>query len=73
MAGALGVRLGGVNYYDGQPLIKPTLGDPLVPLSADHIRMANLLMLVTMAMFLAAGIGMRVAGIHLWHVWRPLG
>ena len=27
MAGALGVQLGGVNYYDGQPLEKPTIGD----------------------------------------------
>jgi adenosylcobinamide-phosphate synthase len=26
MAGALGVRLGGLNYYDGVPLRKPTLG-----------------------------------------------
>ncbi len=32
MAGALGVQLGGLNYYDGQPLEKPTLGDPQVPL-----------------------------------------
>ncbi len=30
MAGALGVQLGGVNYYDGQPLEKPTIGE------ADH-------------------------------------
>ena len=34
MAGALGVQLGGVNYYDGQPLEKPTIGDALVPLVA---------------------------------------
>jgi len=27
MAGALGVRLGGVNYYDGKPCRKPYLGD----------------------------------------------
>ena len=39
MAGALGVQLGGVNYYDGQPLEKPTIGEPLVPLvAAAHPR-----------------------------------
>ncbi len=26
MAGALGVRLGGTNYYDGVPVVKPELG-----------------------------------------------
>ena len=33
MAGALGVQLGGLTYYDGQPLEKPTIGDAIVPLS----------------------------------------
>ena len=31
-AGALGVRLGGTNYYFGAPMEKPTIGDPLLPL-----------------------------------------
>jgi adenosylcobinamide-phosphate synthase len=31
-AGALGVRLGGTNYYFGTPMAKPTIGDPLRPL-----------------------------------------
>jgi len=31
-AGALGVRLGGTNYYFGQPVAKPTIGDPQRPL-----------------------------------------
>ena len=34
MAGALGVQLGGVTYYDGEPLEKPTIGDAFVPLVA---------------------------------------
>ena len=34
MAGALGVQLGGAICYDGQPLEKPTIGDPLMPLVA---------------------------------------
>jgi adenosylcobinamide-phosphate synthase len=31
-AGALGVQLGGTNYYFGKPVEKPTIGDPLQPL-----------------------------------------
>jgi len=31
-AGALGVQLGGTNYYFGQPVEKPTIGDPVKPL-----------------------------------------
>lgn len=31
-AGALGVQLGGTNYYFGRPLTKPTIGEPLNPL-----------------------------------------
>jgi len=33
-AGALGVRLGGVNRYFGKEVVKPTIGDPLRPLDA---------------------------------------
>jgi len=35
VAGALGIRLGGLNYYGGVPSRKEFLGDPVVPLSAD--------------------------------------
>ncbi len=37
-AGALGVQLGGTNVYFGQPVEKPTIGDPLQPLSLDAYR-----------------------------------
>src|SRR5450830_841706 len=30
MAGALGIQLGGLNYYDGEPLEKPAIGEPIV-------------------------------------------
>jgi len=33
-AGALGIRLGGTNCYFGQPVEKPTIGEPVRPLSA---------------------------------------
>jgi adenosylcobinamide-phosphate synthase len=73
MAGALGVQLGGVNYYDGQPLEKPTLGDALVPLSVRHIPLANALMLVTAGCFLVVTLVARAATIHCWHLWRAAG
>ncbi|MFZ5814747.1 MAG: adenosylcobinamide-phosphate synthase CbiB [Bacillota bacterium] len=37
MAGLLGVRLGGLNYYDGEPEMRATMGDPLRPLEAADI------------------------------------
>ncbi len=37
VAGALGVRLGGINSYFGQPSVRPFMGIPLHPLSSVHI------------------------------------
>lgn len=37
MAGLLGVQIGGTNYYFGEPVYKPTIGDPYTPLSKEHI------------------------------------
>lgn len=37
MAGVLGLRLGGNNYYHGQLVKKPFIGDPRNPVSGDHI------------------------------------
>ena len=70
MAGALGVQLGGLNYYGGEPLAKPAIGNPLVPLARAHIPAANAIMFVTLALFLVLGLAVRVGVIHLWHVWR---
>lgn len=70
MAGAIGVRVGGVNYYDGQPLEKPTIGDPLVPLAAGHIRVANALMFTTAGLFLMLCLAARLGAIHLYQTWR---
>ena len=53
MAGALGVQLGGVNYYDGEALDKPTMGDRVVELGPRHIVWANALMFLTSFLFLA--------------------
>ncbi|MGA2617063.1 MAG: adenosylcobinamide-phosphate synthase CbiB [Thermoguttaceae bacterium] len=63
-AGALGIRLGGRNYYDGRPSDGPTLGDPLVPLSPRHIVAANRLMLATTGLVLALLLPLRMAVVH---------
>jgi adenosylcobinamide-phosphate synthase len=40
MAGALGVQLGGVNYYGGLPFERPRLGDPQRALAVHDVRLA---------------------------------
>ena len=70
MAGALGVQLGGTNYYDGEPLEKPTIGDATVPLAPQHIPQANALMFLTTGLFLAACLLLRGGTLHLYHAWR---
>jgi adenosylcobinamide-phosphate synthase len=73
MAGALGVELGGANYYDGQLLEKPTIGRPIVPLSAQHIKQANSLMFISAGLLLALGLVLRVGSLQLWLAWRTTG
>ncbi|NOQ46761.1 MAG: cobalamin biosynthesis protein CobD, partial [Desulfobulbaceae bacterium] len=46
MAGALGIVLGGGNWYFGSYVQKPELGDSLHLPVADHVRQANRLMLI---------------------------
>lgn len=62
MAGALGVQLGGLNYYFGQPSERPTMGDPLRPLESRDIVRVNALMFVTYALLLA--------GCLTFFIWR---
>jgi len=70
MAGALGVQLGGANYYQGEILDKPTIGDARVTLSAAHIRLACAMMYAAASLFLVLGLTVRVGVIHVWCVWR---
>ncbi|MCI0627986.1 MAG: adenosylcobinamide-phosphate synthase CbiB [Acidobacteria bacterium] len=58
LAGALGIQLGGVNYYAGVPSLKPTLGTGRVPMTVDvypQARMvfylSSLLMLLLAVLF----------------------
>ena len=57
MAGALGVRLGGINRYDGISIERPYLGDPDQPLTRAHIGRALTLMLWTSLTGVLLGIG----------------
>jgi adenosylcobinamide-phosphate synthase len=66
VAGALGVRLGGVNYYDGAAVSRPHLGDPLRALARRHIPAAIRLMYVVAFLTLALGTALRML---VWHVW----
>ncbi len=62
-AGALGVQLGGVSVYRGEPIEKPTLGDPVEPLDQRHIpQVLSVMWLTTLlsaAFFLVLGYGFR--------------
>jgi adenosylcobinamide-phosphate synthase len=54
-AGALGVQLGGTNFYFGQPVAKPLLGDSMKSITLEaYSRMIRLMYLSSaMAFFMA--------------------
>jgi adenosylcobinamide-phosphate synthase len=58
MAGALGVQLGGTNYYDGVPAERPSLGEPLRSLRPPCINEALRVMwtVFCLAALLASGL-----------------
>jgi adenosylcobinamide-phosphate synthase len=59
VAGALGVRLGGVMVRRGRPVNQPEIGDPLVPLARGHIPAANRLMFIATIVAAAAFLAVR--------------
>lgn len=59
MAGALGIRLGGINYYQGKKIIKPYLGHPKRKLSSIHIKESVNLMYLTSILTLILGVFVR--------------
>ncbi len=68
MAGALGVQLGGLNYYFGKPSEKPLIGHPTEYLKCEHIKKANRLMYLTSVLFLLLGLGLRFTIVSIWNM-----
>ena len=66
VAGALGVRLGGVNYYDGQPLARPFLGDPAAAFDRRQIPVTIRLMYIVAFLTLGFGLAIRMLA---WRAW----
>ncbi len=52
VAGALGVRLGGLNYYFGQPSFRTYMGDAIHELGPKHIKQSIWLMYTVTVLFL---------------------
>ncbi|MDR0311525.1 MAG: adenosylcobinamide-phosphate synthase CbiB [Acidobacteriota bacterium] len=59
VAGALGLQLGGLNYYDGEPEEGALLGDPVRRLGRRSILSVNILAFITAVLFLLACVAMR--------------
>ncbi|MEG2338348.1 MAG: adenosylcobinamide-phosphate synthase CbiB [Clostridium sp.] len=63
VAGALGIRLGGVNYYFGKPVEKPTIGDDLRPISVEDVDKTNrILMVVSLLGYFVGVIFIKIGG-----------
>jgi adenosylcobinamide-phosphate synthase len=54
VAGALGVQLGGLNYYGGEPEEAALMGEPVRQIDRRSILSANLLAFITAVLFLLA-------------------
>ena len=52
VAGALGVQLGGLNYYDGEPEEGALMGEPVRSLNRRSILFVNVLAILTAVLFL---------------------
>lgn len=55
MAGALGVQLGGVNFYNSVPIPKPLIGDGVSVLEISHIRESIKIVYLCSFLFLLIG------------------
>jgi adenosylcobinamide-phosphate synthase len=52
VAAILGIQLGGINYYKGIVSNRAKMGEPLVPIQADHVLAANKILDKTVFLFL---------------------
>jgi adenosylcobinamide-phosphate synthase len=60
LAGVLGVRLGGLNYYFGRPVQKPYLGDPVEDLESHRFSQVRILL------YLVTGLSYTAVALWLW-------
>ncbi|MCK4262079.1 cobalamin biosynthesis protein CobD [bacterium] len=60
VAGALGIQLGGMSYYQGQLSQKPFLGNSEEEISRHHIREATQLMYLTSFLMVILGVTLRL-------------
>jgi adenosylcobinamide-phosphate synthase len=63
MAGALGIQLGGLNYYEGEAHEGARMGDPLRKLNSNDILSANMLMFGTSLLCLLIMTGVRLLAV----------
>lgn len=56
LAGALGIQLGGLNYYNSRPALKPFIGDGINALEAGHIRDSIKISYIASASFMIIGV-----------------
>ncbi|MDP3791982.1 MAG: adenosylcobinamide-phosphate synthase CbiB [Candidatus Omnitrophota bacterium] len=56
VAGALGVRLGGLNFYNSRPVEKPFIGDNINALEIGHIKDSIKISYISSALFLIVGV-----------------
>lgn len=61
VAGALGIRLGGVNFYSGAQVDKPYLGDSVNPLDKRAFHATRILLYASSALMLLAVFGVTLA------------
>lgn len=61
VAGALGVQLGGLNYYKGVASDRARMGEPLRPLEAEHIRLVVRIMYASSILFAVAAAALAFA------------
>ncbi|NLJ76248.1 MAG: cobalamin biosynthesis protein CobD [Peptococcaceae bacterium] len=56
VAGALGVRLGGINYYNGSPSFRAYMGMNLIPLAPRHIKLTVRLLYLSSCLAVLTGV-----------------
>ncbi|RED89318.1 adenosylcobinamide-phosphate synthase CbiB [Cohnella phaseoli] len=66
VAGALGVQLGGLNYYKGIASDRARMGEPLHSLKAEHIRLTVRIMYVSSIIFVIVASGAVLAVARLF-------